>query len=275
MSYRKTTWRLIEDTPQKGAWNMAVDEALLESTAREDSPPTLRLYGWTPACLSLGYAQRIADVDENALAANGWELVRRPTGGRAILHTDELTYSVTGPENEPRLAGDIITSYKRLSAGLLTGLNRLSAEAISQPDGIRRTTRPNEPVCFEVPSRYEITIGDKKLVGSAQARRMAGVLQHGTIPLTGDLTRITQALTFDNEAGREAAQQRLLARATTLESGLGRNVSWDEAAAAIRAGFSEVLNIDFEVGTLTDAEQSRANELVENKYAHPDWMRAK
>jgi lipoate-protein ligase A len=275
MNFEPASWRLIEDQPALGAWNMAVDEALLESTARGDCPPTLRLYAWEPACLSLGYAQRIGDVDEERLAAKAWTLVRRPTGGRAILHTDELTYSVTGPEDEARLAGDIITSYKRLSAALLAALQRLSVGALAQPEGIRRVTRPNEPVCFEVPSKYELTMDNKKLVGSAQARRLSGVLQHGTLPLSGDLTRITQVLVFENEAARGEAGKRLLERATTVESALGQPVGWDDAAAAMRAGFEEVLNIRFEAGALSQAEQARAETLMREKYGHDSWTRAK
>ena len=93
-------WRLIIDSPAHGAWNMAVDEAILEQTGRGESPPTLRLYDWQPACLSLGYAQPFADVDVDRLKERGWELVRRPTGGRAILHVDELTYSVSAPASD-------------------------------------------------------------------------------------------------------------------------------------------------------------------------------
>jgi lipoate-protein ligase A len=97
----KDSWRLLVTPPARGAWNMAVDEAILEAVGRGASLPTLRLYAWEPACLSLGYAQPIGDVDQPRLRARGWDLVRRPTGGRAVLHTDELTYSVIAPPGEP------------------------------------------------------------------------------------------------------------------------------------------------------------------------------
>jgi lipoate-protein ligase A len=93
---------------------MAVDEAILESVAVGTSPATLRLYDWSPACLSLGYAQDAEDVDLERLRARGWDLVRRPTGGRAILHADEITYAVIGPASDPRFAGGILDSYRRL-----------------------------------------------------------------------------------------------------------------------------------------------------------------
>ena len=115
MSYPRQDWRLLITSSSHGAWNMAVDEALLEAVEVKRSVPILRLYSWTPACLSIGYAQPVDQVDRRALRRRRWDLVRRPTGGRAILHTDELTYSVVAPMDEPRLEGDIVTSYRRLS----------------------------------------------------------------------------------------------------------------------------------------------------------------
>src|SRR3972149_8392190 len=182
--FPKTQWRLLRHPPAGGAWNMAVEEAILESARKGEAPPTLRLYDWQPACLSLGFAQSLTDVDASALQQRGWDLVRRPTGGRAILHTDELTYSVIGPTSEPRLAGSILESYQRLSQALLHSLELLGlpVRQQSRPSG-SGNGQANNPVCFEVPSDYEIALGGKKLVGSAQARRKGGLLQHGSLPL--------------------------------------------------------------------------------------------
>ena len=112
-------WRLLITTPARGAWNMAVDESILLHIGRGESLPTLRLYAWTPACLSLGYAQPFADVDVNRLNERGWEVVRRATGGRAILHTDELTYSVIAPSDEPRVAGTCARKLQPPCAGIV------------------------------------------------------------------------------------------------------------------------------------------------------------
>ena len=133
LAFDHTTWRLLQSPAQPGAWNMALDEAIFEAAGRREVLPTLRLYAWQPACLSLGYGQPITDVDLEALAAQGWGLVRRPTGGRAILHIDELTYSVSGPQDEPRLRGSILESYRTLSAALLAGLLRLGIQAQAFP----------------------------------------------------------------------------------------------------------------------------------------------
>lgn len=265
------TWRLLMDSPAAGAWNMAVDEALLETVVRGESLPTLRLYGWTPACLSLGLAQPYKDVDLPRLKAHGWDVVRRPTGGRAILHVDELTYSVTAPPGEPRVQGSILESYQRLAGALVTAVRALGLPVEIEQHG-PAVGAEKGPVCFEVPSAYEIVVGGKKLVGSAQARKRHGVLQHGTLPLHGDLTRITQALVFANQAAREDAAQKLLARATTVESVLGRVIAWETAAQAFVEAFESQLGIKFERGELSSGEKARAEELVQKKYGHPDWM---
>ena len=120
------TWRLLYTPPSNGAWNMAVDKSILEHTHNGESQPTLRLYAWNPPCLSLGHAQSFADVDMVRLKANGWEVVRRMTGGRAILHTDELTYSVTGNAEESVLAGGILESYNRLAQALMFAMQEMS-----------------------------------------------------------------------------------------------------------------------------------------------------
>lgn len=267
-----TTWRIIYSPPARGAWNMALDEALLESTGSGAALPTLRFYRWNPPCLSLGYAQPIADVDPKALLRLGWDLVRRPTGGKAILHTDELTYSVTGPAGEPRLNGSVLESYRVLATALLNGLLDLQipAEALPQPVPVPGSD-PKGPVCFEVPSNYEITVGGKKLVGSAQSRRKIGVLQHGSLPLYGDLARITQVLDFPDPQSRTSAASRLMQRATTVESALGRRISWEEAAASIQKAFEETLQLSFTVAAPNPDELARAQTLMEEKYAHSGW----
>jgi lipoate-protein ligase A len=127
------------------------------------------------------------------------------------------------------------------------------------------------PVCFEVPSAYEIVVAGKKLIGSAQARKKEGVLQHGTFPLHGDLTRITQVLVFPTEQERAAAAQKLLARATTAEAVSGRIISWEDAAQAFVQAFESQLDLKLEPGELTPAEKARAQELLQKKYDHPVW----
>jgi len=270
MTYVRTTWRLIEDPPSQGAWNMAVDEAILESIYQGQSPPTLRLFAWKPACLSLGHAQPFAEVDTQALAQRGWDVVRRPTGGRAILHVDELTYSVIAPEHDPRVQGGVLDSYLRLSQALLEVLRLLGLDPQANEKPVEKSKKIN-PVCFEVPSNYEITVNQKKLIGSAQARRKGGILQHGTLPLFGDLTRIIAALKFPDDSAKSRAKSRLLEHATTVELILGKRIKWQEASDAFQHAFAETLNLNFERGELSQKERLCAEQLVEEKYAHSEW----
>ncbi len=265
-------WRLLLSPPADGAWNMAVDEALLESVGRGAALPTLRMYAWTPPCLSLGRGQPYEALDEAALTRLGWQAVRRPTGGRAILHADELTYALVLPSGDPLAAGSVLESYRRIAAGLVRALQLLQApvEVHQAETGVRDAP----PVCFEVPSTYEITVAGRKLLGSAQARRRDGLLQHGTLPLHGDLTRITRVLHFPNEAARQQAALRLRQKACTLEEALGRRLSWETAAAAWAQAFRETFGLQLQPGQLTEEERARAAMLRREKYAHPDWLRA-
>lgn len=250
---------------------MAVDEAVLESVYAGESLPTLRLYAWEPACLSLGHVQPFAEVNPEALSANGWDVVRRPTGGRAILHVDELTYAVIAPKSEPRVSGGVLESYLRLSQALLRALAILGLSPEANEKKAPGDPKQPNPVCFEVPSNYEITVGGKKLIGSAQARRNEGILQHGALPLGGDLTRIITALNFKDEAAQTHAAQRLLDHATTVETVLGAAPSWHHASEAFKIAFSDILNLEWLPAELSSREKTRAAELVEEKYANAKW----
>jgi len=264
-------WRLLIHPPARGSWNMAVDEAILESVGRGEAPPTLRLYAWEPACLSLGYAQPVSDVDQLRLQARGWGIVRRPTGGSAILHADELTYAVIAPHDEPRVSGSVLVSYFRLAQALVCALRDLGLDVHTKGKSVS-SGRISNPVCFEVSSAYEITVGGKKLIGSAQARRKQGVLQHGSLPLTGDLSRIVQGIAFDNEEARQKVAGRLLERATTVESALGRLISWDDTARAFVEAFHTTFNITFKRSDLIRSEKGRVESLIVEKYGHPSWI---
>lgn len=264
------TWRLLITPPARGAWNMALDESILEHIGRGESEPTLRLYAWDPACLSLGHAQPFADVDMARLKERGWEVVRRVTGGRAILHTDEITYSVIAPNHEARVAGTVLESYNRLAQALLLAVQQLDLPVELKEGKVEGGSKAN-PVCFEVPSTYEITVNGKKLIGSAQARKKEGVLQHGSLPLRGDLARICEALVFESESAREESSRRLLARAATVESALGHTVSWETAAQVFIHAFEAQLGLSLQKGELSASESQRTDELVKEKYDHPSW----
>lgn len=234
-----------------------------------ESPPTLRFYGWAPPCLSLGYAQKWGLADGKACAARGWDIVRRPTGGRAILHIDELTYSVCVREDDPRVQGGLLASYRRLSDALAQGLERLGIHPQRAQPGENGEVDEG-PACFDNPSNFEITIGIQKLVGSAQARKHGVVLQHGTLPLYGDVARIAAALAVTEEK-RAEIRSRLVESATTLQAATGRRIEYQQAASNIAEGFAQALNLCLELDSLTPWEQEQIKLIRAEKYGDLAW----
>ncbi len=265
VDYPIATWRLIvEQAPRTGAWNMALDEAIMQAVGAGESPPTLRLYQWSPPCLSLGKRQPLSGVDLQRCQNDGVDVVRRATGGWAILHTDELTYSVTARPEDPRAEGAILDAYRKLSQGLVAGLHILGVPAVMNPVdpvGVHNASA----ACFEVPSAYEITVGIQKLIGSAQTRPAGKVMQHGSLPLHGDITRVVEYLWFQTEDDRASLAEHLRERATTLSAALGRSVSFDEVANAMRQGFATALNLTLDLGEPTSEEQATAERLAQEK----------
>lgn len=261
-AYPLAEWRLlVDEEPSDGAWNMAVDEALMALVAEGASPPVVRLYQWSPPCLSLGRRQPLAGVDLERLRADRCDMVRRETGGWAILHTDELTYSITLTPNDPRADGPILDAYRKLSQGLVEGLALLGVHAEMKPASASGTHNLSA-ACFEVPSAYEITAGDRKLIGSAQARPNGRVLQHGSLPLRGDIARVTRYLNFADEGERERLATQLKAHATTLCDVAGRDIPFEEAAEAISQGFARALKLTLQPSALTMRERELASEIA-------------
>jgi lipoate-protein ligase A len=261
-------FRLIYDCDHDGSSNMARDEAISRAVSQREQLPTLRFYGWTPPAISLGMSQRISSVDEAKCRADGVGVVRRSTGGLAILHTSELTYSMALPIDHPIAEGDVLTSYRRISEAIIDALCSLGVSNV-QANRVAKEDKATSPVCFEAPSDYEVVGAGKKLVGSAQWRRLDGVLQHGSLPLSGDIARVCDYLVGAPNATR------VRDHAATLNDVIGKEICWKEAANVWRASFERVLNIDFEVSELSQRERERADELRVSKYANDEWTRRK
>jgi len=268
----KPHWRLILDPPASGSWNMAVDEALLTLAAESDYPTTLRVYSWQPACLSLGQAQPVAEVDLDRLERFGWSLVRRPTGGRAILHIDEITYSLTGNCDDPLFAGGILPSYQRIAGSLMGFLIVLGLKPESHESAVTPGSN-TQAVCFEVPSHYEITIHGKKIIGSAQARRKNAVLQHGTIPLYGDIGRITHVLSYADNNQREIAASRVIERATTVQNETTKLITYQSAVIDFLRAFELTQMVELVEGKLTSDEEDVARKFMSDKYTLDSWTK--
>lgn len=227
---------------------MAIDAALLEAAAREETPPTLRFYGWSPPAVSLGRFQPVHGLDLDYARRRGWDVVRRPTGGRGVLHQHELTYSVTLPPSALRGMG-VRSSYRVLTSVLNLGLRSLlggAAEPFSPPEGCALRVR-GLANCFSVASECDTVASGGKLAGSAQVRRDGALLQHGAILLDAEPEAWT---------GVFGAPGELL----TLRRLLGRPVAADEVADAIVAAF-ERGGARVKEGALTGEELHAAGSL--------------
>lgn len=180
-----TRWRLLDTGARDAAWNMACDVALMER-ARRTGESVFRVYAWARPTLSFGrHESARPQYDPAAIADAGLDLVRRPTGGRALLHDHEVTYSVTAPLVDGE---SLAASVRRFNGILLRALHALGVGAVEASDP--RALRPEGAACFAVPAAGELTLGGRKLVGSAQVRQDGALLQHGSILLDDDQGRI-------------------------------------------------------------------------------------
>ncbi len=240
---------------------MAVDEALLTNYQQGNAQPTVRVYRWQPACVSLGYFQRWSDVNHAARQACGVEVVRRLTGGRAILHGDELTYSVVVSEEQLGTRG-VLATFRHLSEGVVAGLARLGItaelKALAEP-----RPREAEANCFAAVARCDLVCDGRKLVGSAQLRRIGTVLQHGSLPLSFDHAAATELLPGASD---------LRTRIIDLREAAGNPSLWTDCVAqALQAGFAAALRIEFIEGELSATEWALAESLAKTKYATSEW----
>lgn len=265
------TWRFLDTGFLNGYWNMAVDEAMMLAHARGFAPPTLRFFRWQPPCVSLGYFQSADDVDWEECARRGYHVVRRPTGGRAILHDNELTYSVVIADKEVAGGSSILASYSSLSQGLIWGLKALGIEAQLEDrktqgrrEGPAEGSSASGANCFAAAARCDLVAGEKKIVGSAQVRREGVILQHGSVPLRLDAEAWQAVLPGTPNLG---------AVATAVNQEASKDVEYSDLAQALRHGFEATFGVKLQSAELTVWERMKAQELVEIKYETPEWTK--
>ena len=235
---------------------MAIDEAISIAYAAGAVPPTLRLYRWSCPSFSIGSFQKLESDWLDFLKGGSIPLVRRMTGGRALLHDAELTYSVVSSTRDPLFSEGIKGTFHTIAGGLVAGLRRIGVEAeVHAPPREERAGRPRDPLCFASTSWYEITVQGKKLIGSAQRRWVSYFLQHGSLMV--GRSRVESPFS----TGNQIALTDLLAAVPPHE----------ELEAAMREGFEASLPIALEPGLLTREEVERAESLIKNKYGNDAW----
>lgn len=229
---------------------MEFDVTLAQKLQRNEILPTLRVYGWKPWAISLGYNQSEQDINVEKCSEFSIDIVRRPTGGRAILHANEITYSVVMFAD-----GKSITEvYSEISRSVVNALQRICSDISyenSQPNFQALYKKQESIPCFSASARYEVQIDGKKLVGSAQRRYSADglpdvVLQHGSILLGTEHKLLAEVLNLENKAVKERILEDIEQKTIDLSTALHRNVTFDETAEVIRSGFEETMNIRFQ-----------------------------
>jgi lipoyl(octanoyl) transferase len=251
-------WRVLDTRPANGAWNMAVDEALMEAV-RHGDPPVLRIYRWAPRCLSLGRNQPAAGMyDQERLASRGISVVRRLTGGRAVLHDRELTYSAIVREGE---LGSPRATYSLINQALVAGLRELGVDAELKPRS-GRSPAPSLAPCFRDPAEGEVVTGGRKLIGSAQYRRDGVVLQHGSLLLEDDQREVPGLLL--EPAGEPSPAPAVLA------DHLSPLPSWHELTKALMRGWELTIGMTVRLQEVPETDAARATELA-GRYADMAW----
>jgi len=261
------SWRLLESGPARGSYNLALDEALFLLARRGRSRRTLRFYSWSPPAVSVGYFQSWdREIDPHACLRKGIDIYRRVTGGRAVLHRDEVTYSVVCGGSRAFFGDGLQPAYRRIALALAEGLKDLGVDARLAPPAPRGKGRAagRHPSCFSASSGYEIDAEGRKLVGSAQKREGDTLLQHGSILVAGHGEEFAGLL-----RARAGAPSPL--SMTSLEELRGSRPSHTAVVDAMTEGFCRAWGVRFKPGGLTEEEKNLAAELEERKYRSHAW----
>ena len=265
-------WRLIKDSYHNGFMNMAIDESIMIAHREGLVPPTIRFYQWSPPAVSLGYFQDLQkEIDVDVCQDMGIDIVRRPTGGKAVLHDKELTYSFIIRENHPLVNNSILETYKKISGGMIRGLSYLGVAAELVPLREKSEIHHSDfkSICFSVPSRYEVQVEGKKIVGSAQVRKREIVLQHGSLLIELEKDKLFSIFNFPSAQIRERFKTRF--NATSLEEILKRKTSFSELSEILPRGFEKEFGVKLTEGKLTEQEEKISKDLLKNKYSTYEW----
>jgi lipoyl(octanoyl) transferase len=272
----KETWRFIDSGNCSPSYNMALDEALLDWHSEGKTPPTIRFYGWDPATLSVGYFQKVEkEINMDAVKEHGLGFVRRPTGGRGVLHDEELTYSVIVSEDHPEMPKTVTEAYRVISEGILKGFQGLGLEAYfavpktaEEREGLKN---PRSAVCFDAPSWYELVVEGRKVAGSAQTRQKGVILQHGSILLDLDEDKLFSLFKYPSERVKERMQKAFKNKAVAMNEISTGRITMEMAREAFKKGFEEGLNINLESYVLSEEESQYVENLAKTRYESDEW----
>ena len=249
----KEKWRLLKTENNTAAANMAIDRAVLVANSEGKVPPTVRFFTWKPPAISIGYFQSLEEeVDLDVCEKLGVDYVRRMTGGGAVFHDEELTYSIVIPESHSQIPKNIIESYARICGGLMKGLKHLGIESKYAPIN-------------------DIVTDGKKISGNAQTRKVKTVLQHGTILIDVDVDKMFSLLKVPNEKIKDKLIADVKQRVTSVKQILGEDIRFNEAAEAMKIGFEEEFNVELVEGTLTKEEIGLTKKFERECFSTRDW----
>jgi lipoate-protein ligase A len=232
---------------------MAIDESIMIHVGQRVSPPTIRLYGWKPPAVSIGYFQGLSEeVDLEKCKELGVDFIRRITGGGAVFHENEVTYSRSIPQEEPLIPDNVLESYKVICCGIIECLKEFDISADFVP-------------------LNDIIVDGKKISGSAQTRRNRTLLQHGTLLLDVDVNRMFSILKVPSEKLRDKLISDVKERVTSVKDIISREVDFNLICSALTRGFETALDSELEMGALSETEISLANEIKKDRYSNFDW----
>jgi lipoate-protein ligase A len=258
-----TTWHLlIDEKPGSGSWNMSVDEYLFQSLD-EEGTTYLRFYAWRRPTVSLGYSQPVAQVvDVDYCRNNGIDIVRRVTGGKLVLHHDEVTYSVSSSDDK-MFTSNLTDSYRLISEALVRGLEEMGIQAClaaSTPESYSRSQVP----CFTHPAKNEVEVDGQKIVGSAQKRVGKTFLQHGSIPL-GEHEDLLRSVSLTPGKDEQISM-------TSLSQVLGKSVDFAWVVGHLIQGFAEYFGIGFRPKIFSPSEIEKITQIQRERHGRSDWV---
>lgn len=272
----KPTWYFINSGSCSPSFNMALDEALMDWHSEGLLPPIIRFYGWNPPTLSIGYFQNVEkEINMEEVRKHNLGFVRRPTGGRGVLHEHELTYSIIVSEDYPNMPATVTEAYRVLSEGLLIGFQKLGLDAyFSVPDTDEKKSdlkKPKSAVCFDAPSWYELVVEGKKVAGSAQTRQKGVILQHGAILLDLDENKLVSLFNYPSEEVKNRVLRGLPEKAVAINRLRKTPASIEECIDAFKEGFAKGLDVELQPFSLTEEQIDYVKRLEASRYANDEW----